>query len=241
MTDSSFVFEEGDPIEVGSHGDHDFVYHEGNPVLDGGQSTLVFEAGTGIGGGIFGWPEDFESGNLDKYGGDLSVFEVSKSNSYEGTYHLTAPNTSKNTFEMIHTREIQAEPPVTMGVYVGDYDRAGFSFAAQNELGASGYSGYNVSIANGGGQPRIAKWDAGSEVLLDVQQDDTLTSGYELWEIDWQSDGTITFTQYEGTAGTNVKQTISATDTTYISGGIGWSCFQEISPNYDYAHIISSS
>lgn len=47
---SGFVFEEGEAIDVGSHGDHDFVFHEGEPVPDTGISTLVFEEGTGIGG-----------------------------------------------------------------------------------------------------------------------------------------------------------------------------------------------
>jgi len=51
MADSTIVFEEGESIDVGSHGEHDFVYHEGEPVTDTGISSLVFEGGTGLGGG----------------------------------------------------------------------------------------------------------------------------------------------------------------------------------------------
>lgn len=46
---SQFVFEEGEAIDVGSHGEHDFTFHEGEPVPDTGQSTLTFEEGTGLG------------------------------------------------------------------------------------------------------------------------------------------------------------------------------------------------
>lgn len=50
MTDSTFTFEEGEPIVVGSAGEHDYVFEEGTPVTDSGVSTLVFESGTGLGG-----------------------------------------------------------------------------------------------------------------------------------------------------------------------------------------------
>jgi len=49
MTNSSFIYEQGDAIEVGSHGDHNFVFADGDQVADGGGSTLTFEAGTGLG------------------------------------------------------------------------------------------------------------------------------------------------------------------------------------------------
>lgn len=50
MTKSDFVFEKGEPIEVGSHGETDLLYHQGDPAPDTGRSDLVFEAGTGLGG-----------------------------------------------------------------------------------------------------------------------------------------------------------------------------------------------
>jgi len=51
MPRSDFVYEEGSDINVGTHGDHDLLYHEGDPVPDTGDSTLVYEEGTGLGGG----------------------------------------------------------------------------------------------------------------------------------------------------------------------------------------------
>ena len=50
MPQSTFVFVNGDPIDVGSHGDDDLLYHDGDPVPNTGASSLVFEAGTGLGG-----------------------------------------------------------------------------------------------------------------------------------------------------------------------------------------------
>lgn len=51
MPDSDYIFESGEAISVGSHGEHDFVYASGKEVTDTGQSEYVYEAGTGLGGG----------------------------------------------------------------------------------------------------------------------------------------------------------------------------------------------
>jgi len=64
MADSTFVYEQGEAISVGSHGDHDFVFHEGDPVTDTGISDLVFEAGTGLGQAHLIW---YSQKSPDKY------------------------------------------------------------------------------------------------------------------------------------------------------------------------------
>lgn len=48
-TPTGLVFEEGQGIDTGAHGQHDFVYDRGDPVADTGDSSKVFEEGTGIG------------------------------------------------------------------------------------------------------------------------------------------------------------------------------------------------
>lgn len=60
MSDSDFIFEDGQPITVGSHGEHDFVYAAGDRVTDSGRSTLVFERGTGLGAALY---DGFEDGD----------------------------------------------------------------------------------------------------------------------------------------------------------------------------------
>lgn len=44
-----FVFEAGDGIATGVHGEHDYVFADGEKVTDQGVSNLVFESGTGLG------------------------------------------------------------------------------------------------------------------------------------------------------------------------------------------------
>lgn len=50
MGESSYVFESGEPVITGVHGDHSYTYVSGNPLTDKGVSSYVFESGTGIGG-----------------------------------------------------------------------------------------------------------------------------------------------------------------------------------------------
>lgn len=46
----TYIFDRGEEIQIGSQGEHDVLYADGDPVPDTGQSTLVFEEGTGLGG-----------------------------------------------------------------------------------------------------------------------------------------------------------------------------------------------
>jgi hypothetical protein len=51
MAPSDFVYESGEAIDTGSHGDTEFVYNSGTPVPNTGASELVYESGVGLGGG----------------------------------------------------------------------------------------------------------------------------------------------------------------------------------------------
>lgn len=52
MPDSSYFFTSGEPVDVGSHGDHAYFYHSGEPVTDRGKSDYFFETGTGVGSAV---------------------------------------------------------------------------------------------------------------------------------------------------------------------------------------------
>jgi len=52
MPESDSVFIQGQPIDEGTHGEHDYVYSDGEPVDDSGESGVVFESGTGLGAGF---------------------------------------------------------------------------------------------------------------------------------------------------------------------------------------------
>jgi len=50
MAKSDYIFESGEAIDVGSHGETDYVFASGEPVANSGDSSFVFESGTGLGG-----------------------------------------------------------------------------------------------------------------------------------------------------------------------------------------------
>jgi hypothetical protein len=47
-----FVFEQGEEIATGNHGETDYVFAAGSPVPNTGASTFVFESGIGLGGAL---------------------------------------------------------------------------------------------------------------------------------------------------------------------------------------------
>lgn len=49
MAESDYIYEQGEPISEGSHGQHDYVFSNGEPVPDTGKSEVVFESGIGLG------------------------------------------------------------------------------------------------------------------------------------------------------------------------------------------------
>lgn len=48
---TGFIYEEGEEVLTGDHGETELAFAEGDPIPDRGVSDLVFEEGTGIGGG----------------------------------------------------------------------------------------------------------------------------------------------------------------------------------------------
>lgn len=49
---ANYIYESGEQVTTGSHGETSYVYASGDPVPNTGKSTLVFESGTGLGGGF---------------------------------------------------------------------------------------------------------------------------------------------------------------------------------------------
>lgn len=85
MPESDYVFERGEPIQVGSHGEHIYVFSQGEPVTDAGVSEFVFESGTGLGGEVvvegtsIGYFESAESGQSFYNGINDGSYEVTNS------------------------------------------------------------------------------------------------------------------------------------------------------------------
>lgn len=82
-------------------------------------------------------------------------------------------------------------------------------------------NGYHVRLRFDNDSLELAKQDGSFSVLA---SDSSMTYSLSTWyepEVDWATDGTITVTLYD-LSGTQLGQ-VSATDTTYTSGGIGFS------------------
>lgn len=183
--------------------------------------------------------DDFEDGDISEYSGDTSVFSVSSSDPYEGTYHSVADSSSNNTHEMVNRTDLTIQQGDTIELYGrtgGGNDRWGFCFGAQSASGAGNYSGYNVSMANGGEQARINRWDNGSENLLAENIYSNTIGSWHKWKVNWATDGKITFVQFDGSGNTNGS--ISAIDTTYSSGGIGLSSFKQDPSKLDFIRRV---
>ena len=92
LKDSGFIFESGDAISIGKHGNHSYMFAQDASVYDAGGSSYVFESGTGLGeSGPF--TESFEHQNLSEYYvGDLSYYEINDASgiggAIDGTYAL---------------------------------------------------------------------------------------------------------------------------------------------------------
>jgi len=80
MTD--YIFEQGEAIALGSHGEHDYVFASGEKVPDTGTSTLVFESGTGLGGV-----------SLVVGGTEVGFYETNESHADFWDYDPDAPDT----------------------------------------------------------------------------------------------------------------------------------------------------
>lgn len=75
MADSTYVFESGDPIQVGSHGETSYLYESGSPVRNDGESSVVFESGTGLGGAGNALLYDYGGGDSSNFG-DMTVMKA---------------------------------------------------------------------------------------------------------------------------------------------------------------------
>lgn len=230
MPQSSYVFESGEAIEVGSHGQHDYVFSGGSPVSDTGQSTLVFESGSGLGAGDI--IDDFERGNLDPYdtSNDGGYFSVTTTNVVNGTYSLRVDldYSDENTYHISSTSGLPTYPQkgdkfsfwYRAGGTAGD--KTSFHWNTQNPD-----NGYYVRINQSDGSlnyQKAALWRNSTKVIdpgnavWDAQAD----TWYEVI-VDWGTDDTFTL-EVRDINGNTVQGPHSGTDDNPLSAfqGIVW-------------------
>lgn len=169
--------------------------------------------------------EDFESGDISDYGGDTGDFSIQSTTVYQGSNALTDSNTDGSVIsatDAAYTVSAPVRIHCRMALDGGDF--GGIYWFTQAEAAESSNSGYLFQPHRGGGDPqqaRLLRLDSGSLTQLA-----TADSGYNvdgtfgLIEVDHLSDGSITVTTYNS-SGSQANQ-LSASDTNYSSGGIGF-------------------
>lgn len=124
MTESTLTFEQGEPIDVGSHGAHDYVYESGTPVSDNGDSTLVFESGNGLGGlravfydlspDGFNWSDTQDPEGLDR--APKVRFWTDPDGGYFTTFHQPSePSSNESYFGVDTAPSSYADTPAPSG------------------------------------------------------------------------------------------------------------------------------
>lgn len=179
--------------------------------------------------------DDFEDGDIAEYSGATGSYTANTNAPvYNGSYSLKA--SASTAAELISTSGLN-EYPAQGDTYVvqvrfsSDANVAGVLFGVQDTNNLylvqihAGSDNFQLFVESGGGFTKLA-------------EDTAATIGASEWyecRIDWATDGTITPMLLDS-ADSQVSQ-ISATDTSYSSGGIG---FRSNASNsiYDYARVV---
>lgn len=230
MPDSEFVFESGEPISVGSHGQDDYVYHAGNAVPNSGDSALVFESGVGFGSAII---DDFEDGDVAEwrrlagYSGD-DTFNASTNRAFNGAYSGRCRNTGSGS-----TPRFASFPGDGLPRYPTRNDTVEFWLNFDNQSRGQ-IKPQIVLDPNSGALIRIA-WDSyNSTYEITCKNQDGSIAGetivsenvgnyVDTWvrhRVEMEEGGTAIATVFD-TSGTQINQ-ISATMPDFPSGELGF-------------------
>ena len=240
MPNSDYVFQSGEPVEVGQAGDHAYEFVSGSPLVDSGASEFVFVSGTGIGSSATGIGssatviDDLERGDLSpyiQYGNQNAG--ITTSPTYEGTYAIAMVG---------NDNALVSYPGDGLPYYPvrGDVIEYYTWLSSGNDVGVEidfcvqdhGYRNeywYEASLKNfdpstNPGSVHIGKRKGNSWDIGPIRSGDPLPS--DTWlrcriEI---GDPTIAVTGYypDGSGGWTAEATVSMDDTEWSSGGVGW-------------------
>ncbi|MCA9366657.1 DUF2341 domain-containing protein [Candidatus Kaiserbacteria bacterium] len=172
--------------------------------------------------------DDFEDNNISEYSGDTSLFNTGSTFVYGGTYGLdTIGHQNSKATDGIGRTDITVSKGqiIRYMQYVdtvsGSNDEVCTLFAVQSPVTAN--QNYAVCVEQPG-TDRIS-------LVKDVDNTEytgtilstknvSLTTGWYEFEVNWQSDNTIGVTMFD--VNRNIVGTTSASDSTYSSGGIGF-------------------
>jgi len=183
------------------------------------------------GSGTFPFYESFESGSLSGYSGDASLFQAGGSFAYAGSDGLypSAGNTgSKTTNGLYRTSALTSQgETIRYFQYVDANPGSGLGNDEPCALFGVGGSGNNYAVCleeYPSGAPYIALAknvtnNVTSGTLI-ASTSVTYATGWYQVSIDWLTNNNINVTLYNSTGA--VAATLSATDSSHTSGGIGF-------------------
>jgi len=237
MAESNFGFLGGEPITVGKDGVHSLLYSQGSAVADNGDSSFVFEQGTGIqttplSKNII---DDLERGNIDPYQGEKSAFSASTDRAYNGNWSMKTTATNNSTIrsdpgdglayyptrgDQITLHDWKDDRTRRLEFYFGVSDLTGGSGTGANDGDGYAIIWYGTNIFGREEDFSLIRYDSGSETYLNTANIRIPTNEWITYTIDYDlnGDGAISAT-LSGSTGT---VTVSAVDTTYDHAGVGW-------------------
>jgi hypothetical protein len=159
----------------------------------------------------------------DVYGGDITGWSRQQSTVFEGDYALESPSdgTNRHIADTDQLPTIKQGDTVSYRVYNQNVGDIQITFGNQNETGYGSYSNYTIKYDPAFPAFALKRYDNGSRTVLDNDLSTSLPS--DEWVeivVDWGADGLITATIYDESK--SQVTTVSKTDGTYISGGIGY-------------------
>ena len=184
-------------------------------------------ANSSNGSATFSAFDDFEDNNITEYTGDTTLFQTDTSPVYGGTYALEALNKSGRTPDGIFRTALTVSQGQIirwmqyMNTTTGSGDEACTLFGVQSP--GTTNNNYAVCLEQFGiDRMVIAKNVIDNDVSGTILASSTATysTGWYEVEVDWQTNNTIT--AYLRTAAGALVATASTTDSTYTTGGMGF-------------------
>lgn len=190
-----------------------YMYYGNNSVSTGSDGSATFT-----------FFDDFEDDNISEYSGNTSMFDVDTTYANTGTYGLDAgvDVDEQTTTGLYRTGSLTAQGQT---IRFFQYVDADFDDEPCTLFGVGGVSdNYAVCLDQFPSDAVVLSEDVesndGSGSTLDSEAV-TFTDGWYEVEIDWLSGGTINVTVYDSTGATFA--TLSASDSSNTSGGVGFS------------------
>lgn len=189
-----YIFESGESVRVGTHGDTDYVYASGDPVPNTGGSTLIYETGVGLGGGDI-WSYAYDQTDLSTVGAITSeqnhteFYDYQGSSGFHGYYQgseltiLLHRDTTDGTYSLVVTANAPEE--------------SGYSNRSHGTLNTQFSQNIDYAETDGEGGDFFGSDSAGNEWNAPS------TDGYSIY-LDGVNEITLSFSNVSGIIDTRV-------------------------------------